>query len=232
MRSKWLSVPLKTKSAHSQKGFTLIELLVAMSIIAMLASMIFASLKGARDKAFTVVRTSQLRQTAEALQLFYDQKGRMPLNYNGEGPVAPTNDPSAFHPAGISNLSGETSWGACDAVMPGLDGGGVDVPGCDPCKYHTLDRREAYDASMQELVDAGVLKSIPHTPTPGGPGYCYYDFGTTSPGHPGAILWTQDPTAEPSLTGPAGTWRVLSGEGSDICGSSKPLTSICFNVQY
>jgi len=80
----------------SQKGFTLIELLVVISIIALLSSIVLASLNDARAKARDAVRLSDMRQIQTALELY--------KNTNGIYPISATGD------VGISAISGNSSW--------------------------------------------------------------------------------------------------------------------------
>ena len=61
-----------------RNGFTLIELLVAIAIIGTLASVVLASLNGARVKAREATRASQLAEVRKALELFYLSNGRYP----------------------------------------------------------------------------------------------------------------------------------------------------------
>ena len=63
---------------NTKKGFTLIELLVVISIIALLSSVVLASLNAARMKARDSLRISNLRQIRLALELFYDANGYYP----------------------------------------------------------------------------------------------------------------------------------------------------------
>ena len=62
---------------HS-KGFTLIELLVVVSIIAMLASVVLASLINARNSARDAQRKSDLHQIQVALESYYNTYGGYP----------------------------------------------------------------------------------------------------------------------------------------------------------
>ncbi len=63
------------------RGFTLIELLVVIAIIAMLASVILASLNTARSKARDAKRISDLDQIRTALALYQG-------NHNGQFPAS------------------------------------------------------------------------------------------------------------------------------------------------
>ncbi|OGE79313.1 MAG: hypothetical protein A2751_04960 [Candidatus Doudnabacteria bacterium RIFCSPHIGHO2_01_FULL_46_14] len=60
------------------KGFTLIELLVVISVIGLLASVILISLNSARAKARDAKRIADLRQTASALELYFDANNQFP----------------------------------------------------------------------------------------------------------------------------------------------------------
>jgi prepilin-type N-terminal cleavage/methylation domain-containing protein len=70
---------LKSKINHfRQKGFTLIELLVVISIIALLSSIVLASLNSARGKARTAAQQVAIDQTKKALQLYWTDNGGFP----------------------------------------------------------------------------------------------------------------------------------------------------------
>ena len=76
------------------KGFTLIELLVVIAIIGVLASIVLASLDGARKKGRDARRISDLKQIQLALELFFDTNRAYPateaiLYTTGTG-LAPT----------------------------------------------------------------------------------------------------------------------------------------------
>ncbi|MDE2213040.1 MAG: prepilin-type N-terminal cleavage/methylation domain-containing protein [Patescibacteria group bacterium] len=60
------------------RGFTLIELLVVIAIIAILASIILASLNTARSKSRDARRVSDLQQVALALELYNNDNNGYP----------------------------------------------------------------------------------------------------------------------------------------------------------
>lgn len=60
------------------KGFTLIELLVVIAIIGILAAIGLSALTSARKKARDSKRKSDLREVANALELYYSDNGRYP----------------------------------------------------------------------------------------------------------------------------------------------------------
>ena len=85
-----------------KKGFTLIELLVVISIIGLLASVIFASLTTARAKGRDAKRLSDLRNLQTAVELYAsDNSGHYPSTSNNWWGVT-----SGFGSHGTSGASG------------------------------------------------------------------------------------------------------------------------------
>ncbi|MCX6729913.1 MAG: type II secretion system protein [Candidatus Portnoybacteria bacterium] len=66
----------------NKKGFTLIEILVVVSIIGILATIVIVSVGSARAKARDSKRISDLNQVQNAIWLYYDNNGAMPINRN------------------------------------------------------------------------------------------------------------------------------------------------------
>lgn len=66
------------KHIFKQRGFTLIELLVVISIIGILASIIYANFNEARVDARNKSLQSSIKETQLALELFKAQEGRYP----------------------------------------------------------------------------------------------------------------------------------------------------------
>lgn len=78
-----------------RRGFTVLEVLVATAVIGLLATVIFASLGGSREKARDVDRLNDMQQLQIALRLFAEQNGRYPSA--ADGTCAYT---TAFDPGG------------------------------------------------------------------------------------------------------------------------------------
>jgi len=184
-----------------KNGFTLIELLVVISIIGMLSSVVLSSVNRARVSAQDARRKTDFRQINNAINLFYNEYGRMPKNYNCNVSYCP---------------SGNGNFGACDRAVPG-------VPGTDSTNLVI----PAYEASMQELVTAGFLPSVPRSPA-GGPGYCYYNFGS---GSTGAVMMTGLETGAPTVFGVSPSCRPWTSVGATWC-EQKSSMEYCLCNSY
>lgn len=66
------------KKSQSKKGFTLIEVLIVVGIIGILSSVILVGLNSSRSRARDTRRVTDLRQTQQALELFYTKTGCYP----------------------------------------------------------------------------------------------------------------------------------------------------------
>ncbi len=65
-----------------QKGFTLIELLIVVAIIGLLASIVLVGLGGFRARGRDARRIADLRETQNALELFYTKNNAYPSGIN------------------------------------------------------------------------------------------------------------------------------------------------------
>ncbi|MBN9690057.1 MAG: prepilin-type N-terminal cleavage/methylation domain-containing protein, partial [Verrucomicrobia bacterium] len=74
-----------------RRGFTLIELLMVIAIIAVLAALLLPALARARQQARNIPCVNNQRQLHLAWQLYADDTGRLPRNWDyGGGPTPPT----------------------------------------------------------------------------------------------------------------------------------------------
>lgn len=67
------------KNKEREKGFTLIELLVVIAIIAILSSVVLASLNSARTKGRDAKRISDIKQIKNALEIYRNDFGQYPV---------------------------------------------------------------------------------------------------------------------------------------------------------
>ncbi len=68
------------KLVKTGAGFTLIELLVVIAIIGLLASVVLVALNGARIKARTAKRITDLAQVRKALEMYYNTYNSYPIS--------------------------------------------------------------------------------------------------------------------------------------------------------
>ncbi len=70
---------------NNKRGFTLIELLVVIAIIALISSVIFASLKKARIKSRDARRVADIKQIQLGLELYFNSNRSYPTGLYGAG---------------------------------------------------------------------------------------------------------------------------------------------------
>lgn len=70
------------KKNNKSKGFTLIELMVVISIIALLSSIVLASINSARNRAVETSLIQTVKSFQTALELFKNEKGYYPGGVN------------------------------------------------------------------------------------------------------------------------------------------------------
>ncbi len=74
-----------------KRGFTLVELMVVISVIGILASIVYANFGSARGGARDDIRKSSLEEVRLALELYKAQNGSYPLGCKGSGNWSGTN---------------------------------------------------------------------------------------------------------------------------------------------
>jgi type II secretory pathway pseudopilin PulG len=156
--------------------------------------------KGNDDK-----RRADMRRLTIAISLYYQQFHKMPDDFN----CADISDPNNVVHYDCNGVPG--SYGACDAPLP-------ESPGGDS----TMLAPDAYNKSMQELVDAGFLQNIPHSP--GGPGYCYAPLGDGS-----SMVVTELLSAPASNTGEPPSVRPYTGV--TWCTNDRSDHEYCFEMK-
>jgi len=70
---------MKNSALSALKGFTLIELLVVISIIGILATLIFANFAGVRERARDAARKSDINQIQKGLEIY--KSSQTPIQY-------------------------------------------------------------------------------------------------------------------------------------------------------
>lgn len=73
----------RRRSSYLQPGFTLIELLIVISIIGILAGLLFINFGGVRERGRDAARKNDLRQLKTALRLYYNDYQRYPFSSTG-----------------------------------------------------------------------------------------------------------------------------------------------------
>lgn len=63
------------------QGFTLVELLTVIAIVAVMATLLFSAVSGARTRSNQVVCRNNLRQAALAVEMYQDDMGRRPRSF-------------------------------------------------------------------------------------------------------------------------------------------------------
>ncbi len=118
---------------QKEKGFTLIELLIVVAIIGLLASVVLVGLGGFRARGRDARRIADIRETQNALELYYSRNNRYPT------------------------ISGADRWAS---LKTSLVGGGIGVSTIpnDPLNFSDSSKRYEYGVSSDQ--QSYVLKAV------------------------------------------------------------------------
>lgn len=155
-------MPTKLLNKNIYHGFTLIEVLVVISVISLLGSIVIASTNIAKAKGRDARKQADTHSVEVALNGYYNDKGTVPSMYDCTSTCTPASSRTTFE---LEDLTNPTS--------------------------PTTEAGLAYNRSMQDLVDAGYIKSIPHAPAGSVTGYGYFDAGSTASGGAGAMFYAR-----------------------------------------
>jgi prepilin-type N-terminal cleavage/methylation domain-containing protein len=84
-----------TKKAEVREAFTLIELLVVITIIAILMALLFPAFKGVQEQAKRTQAKNDVTQVVTAVNAFYTEYGKYPMNATIETTFGPGGSPSS-----------------------------------------------------------------------------------------------------------------------------------------
>jgi len=145
---------LKRSPNYCKSGFTLIELLIVITIIAILAAIVFVAIDPA--KRFAEARNSQRHSEVNSI---LDAVLQYAIDHDGDYP------PNIDNIAGSSQVLGTNSSG-CDSGCTNADGGST-VSACVDLKSYLVD---------------DYLSSIPYDPKTGSDGFTDYYINKTASG--------------------------------------------------
>ena len=125
-----------------KRGFTLIEILIVVAIIAILASVVLVGLGPTQQAGRDARRLSDLRETQNAIELYFSKCGYYP------GPAQASSPCGAF--------SGVSDWAGLTTALTGSGIGVNSVPN-DPSSGHTY--YYAADSTGANYILGAVLEN-------------------------------------------------------------------------
>ena len=132
------------------RGFTLIELLVVISIIALLSSIVFASVASARVRAQNSARMQSVNQVNNAISLYITDKGHAPLlsDQCGQAGFNEFSNPKCIAVQTSSNVDQVDAWNSLkNDLAPYMKSLPVDPCGidCDDMGYYYVSPAGVYN---------------------------------------------------------------------------------------
>ena len=108
--------------SRKQSGFTLVELLIAVSVVAVLATIVYASFGEARKKAHDTQRVTDIQTLQLALKLYHEKYATYLVSGTGQGNVATANGAGSSVVTALYNEGLLPSTTLDDPTQTGADG--------------------------------------------------------------------------------------------------------------
>lgn len=136
-------------AAASRRGFTLIELLVVITIIGLLAALLFPVFAKVREQARQTICVSNLRQIGLAIQMYQaDNSGRLPTPFYDVTSL-PASQQAELNPLFSYERSADIQH--CPDFSQDANGGKMCASGCVSIDY---------SSRIDELLDCGMVTSF------------------------------------------------------------------------